>query len=397
MKLLDTAYSDTCPICGSEEVRLFLDLPNMPAQDGLVYTTRKAAIDAPVGDIKLAVCEQCHFVGNLAHDTSLINFVEYSYSKYHSQQYRRHVSSIITMLVENYSVRNKTVIDVGCGEGYFLNELCRAGDNRGIGIDPSLPAAEKLFQDDSRLVFVKDYYTDEHLKYASDVTCCRHVLDELAAPMEMIKLITRNLSLDGDGLIYIEVPNALQTFTQKLVWNIGYAKRSWFTSSSLQTLLELCGYEILSSNPLFGEEYLGVVARRSSAAGERAPANQKLIPDFLQILDDFSGHLGCEIQRWQRKILELKQRGEQMVIWGAGMRGINFLHHFGDVTMFPKIVDISVDRQGCYLPGSGYLVEAPEVLETFRPTCILVSNPNYIREISAQIEEMGLGCELELL
>ncbi len=208
----------------------------MPAQDGVVYTTMKAAVDAPTGDIRLAICRRCHYIGNLAFDADKVRFVEYNYAQHHSRQYRKHVDDVVASLVNTYALRNKTLIDIGCGEGFFLNQLCKAGDNRGVGIDPSLTVRDESRIDNDRLTMIKDFYSEKYSHYQGDLVSCRHVIDELRAPREFLQMITSALSTDADAIIYLESPNATLAFEQNLIWNIGYAKRSWFTATSLAAL-----------------------------------------------------------------------------------------------------------------------------------------------------------------
>lgn len=386
-----------CPICGSDDTRIFLELARMPAQDGVVHATRQAALDAPAGDIKLAICRQCHYIGNLAYDAEKIQFTEYNYAQHHSQQYRDHVDEVVSTLINGHSVRNKTVIDVGCGEGYFLNAVCNAGENRGVGIDPSLNVTNEAPIDNDRLELIRDFYSDKYSHYKGDLVSCRHVIDELAAPREFLQLIINALAPGEDSIIYLELPNAVRTFEQNLVWNIGYAKRSWFTATSLGAMLRICGLSVVKTETLFRDEYLGIVGRRAPDSDVDSPFPKESADEMIALLDGFAKHFSGEVETWKARIAELKKRKEQMVIWGAGMRGINFLHQFGDERVFPKIVDINTNRQGSYLPGSGYFIDKPEILKSFQPERVLLSNPTYEREIRAQIEEMGVVCELEFL
>lgn len=397
MEKLRTNDRTACPICGSRRIRVVLELPAMPAQDGVMYTTRQAAIDAPVGDITLAICQQCKYIGNLSYDADLINFTEYRCAQHHSQQYRRHVDSVVAALVSKYSVRGKTVIDVGCGEGYFLNELCKAGNNQGIGIDPSLTVTQDVQIDSSRIELIKDFYSKKYSHRHGDLICCRHVIDELASPRNFLQLMASSLGPDNDAIVYLELPNAISTFQQKLIWNIGYAKRSWFTASSLEMLFESCGLNVMSIDSIFEDEYLGIVGRRKRSAEAAPSVSTGSSDDLLSELDDFAQHFKHEIQRWQHKISELQGRRERVAIWGAGMRGINFLHRFADADVFSTIVDINPDRQGSFLPGSGCMIDKPEVLQELQPDRVLVSNPNYQNEIRAELEKMGVACELEVM
>ena len=108
----------------------------------LVERLKQFALDAPAGDIILAICRRCHFVCNFAFDAEKVQFTEYIYSKYHSATYRNHVDEVIGMLVDTYELRHKMLIDVGCGAGYFLDKLSTAADSNGVGIDPSLTVTD---------------------------------------------------------------------------------------------------------------------------------------------------------------------------------------------------------------------------------------------------------------
>ena len=129
----------------------------------------------------------------------------------------------------------------------------------------------------------------------------------------------------------------------------------------------------------------------------RTPFPEESAQELIGLLDGFRHYFESEIERWSRRVDRLRERKETMVVWGAGMRGINFLTRFCDEAVFPRIVDINPSRQGSYLPGCGYLVDAPEVLGERPPDRVLVSNPTYEKEIRRQLTDLGVVCEVELL
>lgn len=387
--------SPVCPVCASERVENFLQLSQMPAQDGVVYETRGAALGAPRGAIHLSACRRCRYIGNLAFDPDKVRFVEYSYAQHHSEQYRQHIDSLVADLVTRYSLRNRTLVDIGCGGGFFLDRLCEAGDNTGVGIDPSLPDTDEV--DHDRLTLIRDFYSDAYAHHKGALVSCRHVIDELPAPREFLTSIMAAMAPDAESIVYLEMPDATRTFEKQLIWNVGYAKRSWFTPDSLAAMLRLCGLEVVRTESLFDGEYLGITGRRSKDTTPGAPFPQDAAEPLIGLLDNFGRHYETEIERWSARIARLRERRETMVVWGAGMRGINFLNRFGDETIFPRIVDINPKRQGRYLPGSAYFVDAPEVLSEDAPDRVLISNPTYEQEIRSQLTGMGVACEVELL
>lgn len=390
--------SRSCPVCDSDTVEVVLELSDMPAQDGVVHETREAALAAPRGDVALGACRRCGWIGNLAFDPDKVGFGAYSYSQHHSGQYRRHVEAVVADLVERYGLRGTTVVDIGCGEGFFLDRLCRAGDNRGIGIDPSLRVAEEV--DRRRLTLIRDYWSERYARHRGALVACRHVVDELPDPRAFLTAVAGALAPGPDAVLYVEVPDATRTFEERLIWNLGYAKRSWFTPDGLEALLRRCGLDVVRTRSLFGGEYLGIEGRRADGSPDRAeeaPRPGDRADGALDALAGFGRHFQDEVRRWRARVGRMKADGRTLAVWGAGMRGINFLTRVGDEAVFPRIVDINPDRQGRYLPGCGYLVEAPEALLDPPPDGVLISNPNYEGEIRGQLAGMGIDCPVETL
>ena len=62
-----------------------------------------------------------------------------------SPYFRQYLSKLVNSLVRKYDLRDKVVIEVGCGKGgHFLRQLCKDGRNRGIGFDPTYVGPETL-------------------------------------------------------------------------------------------------------------------------------------------------------------------------------------------------------------------------------------------------------------
>jgi len=379
-----------CPICASNKVNTFLELSDMPVQDGVVYNTKEEAKQSPVGDISLVICQNCLYIGNQAYDSSKIHFTEYNYSQHHSPKYQRYITSLISDLSKSHHLFNKTVVDVGCGKGYFINELCKAGQNKGFGIDPSYEVTAEVSANQENLTFIKDFYSDKYADINGDFVSCRHVVDELEWPKRFVSLLKGALRENDDSLVYLELPNGLTTFKNELFWNIGYAKRSWFTPTSLSTFIQYCGFQMVQVKELFDDQYLGIVGKINFSNSEPEAIPEELLGEMNTLLNKFATNFRNEIEYWKNKIKALEAANEQIFVWGAGMRGLNFLNAFGNKKVIPAIVDINPNRQGKYLPGSGYRIDSIDLLKSINPDKILISNPTYEKEIKMQAATMGL-------
>ena len=106
-------------------MEVFYEVKDIPVHSVLLMPTREKALTYPRGNIELGLCSQCGFISNLAFDPSLH---EYS-SKYEETQgfsatFNAFHKSLASSLIEQFNLRNKIVIEIGCGKGEFLTMLC---------------------------------------------------------------------------------------------------------------------------------------------------------------------------------------------------------------------------------------------------------------------------------
>jgi len=293
---------------------------------------------------------------------------------------------LINGLINRHQLNNKTILEVACGKGHFLVALCEAGDNRGIGIDPSFEKVDDLEYDSMQITYINDYYSAAYSDVKVDFIVCRHLIDELERPVDFLKLMKQNLKQNPRSAIYLEIPNALKTFSSSLIWNIGYAKRSWFSPYSITYLLQLAGYKNIRIEEFLDGDYLGIEAFPAFSA---EPTGEIKIEKIFQQFETFSHAYRSGTIEWQQKLDAWNEKKFKLALWGAGMRGINFLSHFPNLSNLALVIDINPLRQGKFLPKSGFQVSAPEALKEQKVDIILISNATYQNEIMAQAKALG--------
>jgi hypothetical protein len=383
----------TCPICQSEHITDFFEAQNIPAQDGVVWPTREQALEAPTGEIKLVACYNCHYIYNRAYEATKITFLDYDFSLHYSATYQKFNRTIIDSLISNHDLRQKSILGVACGRGHFLVQLCQTAENTGLGIDPSYEPSADLTFDPNQISFEKDYYSDKHRELKFDFITCRHLIDELDHPVEFLKLFQQNLKPNSKTGVYIEVPNAFKTFTNKLIWNIGYAKRSWFTPYSINYLLALAGFKVSKIGKYLDGDYLGIEAIPTERGSHLPDLKEE---DTLQVLQDFAKAYQQGRKEWEAVFDHWAKQKYKVALWGAGMRGINFLSSFPKHDTITTVVDINPHRQGKYLPTSAFQVQAPEVLKDQSLDVIIISNATYKSEIIKHARALGFEGTFEV-
>lgn len=387
----------SCPVCGSSDLRPFLELRDLPTQDGVVWPTREEAMSAPSGDVRLLFCASCSYIWNALHDASLVEFTRYDFTLHYSPLYDGFIQRLAQDLVDRYDVRHKTVLEIGCGQGHFLRSICGLGENKGIGVDPSYVPDTRAEGADPNIVFYRDYYSAKYSAIQADLVVCRHVIDELDDQKGFLNDIRRSLAQTDNSVAYFEVPNPSYTFANGIIWNVGYAKHAWFTPKALTCLLNDCGFRVLNAHMTHGDEYIAVEAAAGAPAAVPYAEQRAEVDQIWVEVEKFQQEADAVVASWERRLESLKDRQARVVAWGAGQRAINFLNRFNLEDEVAFVVDINPQRQGMFLPRTGFKVEPPDRLVEYRPDIVLITNPTYAAEIRAQTRALGLDPEfLEL-
>lgn len=384
-----------CGVCGTADTRIFLELPSIPVQDGLLWATREQAQTSPVGDIRLTFCPSCGYVFNQSFEPAKLAYRKgYDISLHHSPVYRRFIAELTGRLAEEYALREKVVLEIACGNGDFLRDLCRRAGSRGIGFDPSL-IPEETDADGGRLTFVADFYSERYAAQAADLVCCRHLLQSVPEPLAFLEGLRRTLGTRPIP-VYTEVPNALRIFHETVPWYVVYEYRSFFTPASLARIFEIAGFEPRAVSDCFDGNYLGIHARVGTT---RSPGSERRrqIDALAEDLDAFERRSSRLIAGWNERLDVLQRSGRRVAAWGAGGRAITFFNLVRRAETVQDVVDINPKRQGLFLPRTAQRVLEPGALKKSRPDVVLITNPTFEEEIRAQVRDLGLACEFLVL
>lgn len=377
-----------CPICDHQIFSEILHIHAAPVHCNRLYGSRAAALTAPGGEIDLVYCENCGHIFNRAFDEALIAYdPEYENSLFHSARFREYARDTAGALIERHNLRNKDILEIGCGGGDFLKLICDLGENRGRGFDPAydaalgVPSAENLH-------FERGYFDATQLTMPIDFVVCRHVLEHLAAPAELLALVRA-----ANAPLFFEVPNALYTLRDLGIWDVIYEHPSYFTPASLQHIFERSGFSVMRLNEVYGKQFLALEARPEMNPVFTAPAppqsksSRKLVATFKQRRID-------KVSRWGQKIHHFAESAQKIVLWGAGSKGVTFLNSFAKTLPIEFIVDINPRKQGLFIPRSGQEIISPDALKKYQPDGIILLNPLYEREIRSQVEAMSLTTKI---
>ncbi|MEM6611712.1 MAG: SAM-dependent methyltransferase, partial [Cyanobacteria bacterium P01_C01_bin.72] len=168
----------SCPNCGHDELRVFYEVRDVPVHSCLMMSEQSQAIDFPSGDVVLGFCDHCGFITNTEFDAKWSAYApNYEDQQSYSPTFNKFSLKLANHLIDKYDLHNKDIIEIGCSKGDFLLLLCELGNNRGVGIDPSVVPGRVESEAADRVTFIQDYYSEKHAEYVGDFICCRHTLE----------------------------------------------------------------------------------------------------------------------------------------------------------------------------------------------------------------------------
>jgi|TARA_R110000751_G_scaffold66248_1_gene135248 2-polyprenyl-3-methyl-5-hydroxy-6-metoxy-1,4-benzoquinol methylase len=133
--------------------------------------------------------------------------------------------------------KDKSVIDIGCGDGYFLSLLQKNGFKDLAGVTKGKEDITNCVDKGIKKIYDTDM-TFTHIKEKYDVLWCRHCLEHSPYPYLTLHEFNRLIKLNGHA--YIEVPEAE-----------GYVKHennanhySMLTKRNWVSLILRCGFDI---------------------------------------------------------------------------------------------------------------------------------------------------------
>lgn len=381
--------SNPCPLCQSVTTEAFLHRRNVPVHVNLVMPDAAAAQAVPRGDLELRCCYECGFVFNARFDPHLLNYGgAYDNTQTCSPTFGAHAEQMAQRLVYRHGLRGKRLVEVGCGQGQFLRRLLELDDgNVGMGFDPSYTGEAESME--GRMRVRRQCFDNSCPAAMADVVICRHVIEHVADPRTMLRLMRQ--ALTAGGQLFMELRCAQWVLQRQVFWDVYYEQCSYFTDGSLDAALSRAGFHVDLTDHVFEGQYLWIQATQCDDSAEALP-HARSVPHLAAVMSWREEDL---IRSWQSRVQEMATQG-QVILWGAAAKGATFANLIDPRgEEIAAVVDINPNKQSRFLPGTGHPIISPESLgaqaaRRGRLAAVLVTNPNYHHEIRLKLEGQGI-------
>jgi 2-polyprenyl-3-methyl-5-hydroxy-6-metoxy-1,4-benzoquinol methylase len=170
---------------------------------------------------RFVTCKRCSLI--FSNPILPQNKIEHLYAKstftysIESNYLKKTYGQYLMPLLKNYPLEKTKLLDIGCGNGFFLEEAKERGVGSVFGIEPgiaSVKKAPKWLQNNIKIgILQKGSFKDNSF----DIICCFHTLDHIVDPNSFLETVYAFLKKGGKALFIVHDTNGLSVklFSEK--------------------------------------------------------------------------------------------------------------------------------------------------------------------------------------
>ena len=201
----------TCAICGSNKhVRVLYKASfNEKELNSTIYSARRLPDKI---HYKIVKCYKCGliFSSPILPPNKIFNFYRDSICTYNAQiPYLIKTYMKLFKLSAKHVPKNPKVLEIGCGNAFFLDALYKKGVKKVYGVEPSSTMVREAPKHIRENILVEVFKKNQFSKDSFDIVACFHTLDHMIDPNEVLTEIYRILRPGGTVLMVIHDTDGL--------------------------------------------------------------------------------------------------------------------------------------------------------------------------------------------
>ena len=362
----------------------------VPVHSCELLASPAAARACPTGTIELVSDPSSGLISNRLFDADTQAFSgRYEETQAFSGHFSAYAHGLVERLIARHDLGGKRIVEIGCGKGYFLVELCRMAGATGIGIDPSVDPDRFPAIDDVDVTFLAERLHPRHGTLAPDLMICRHTLEHIADATAFLRLANRCMGGHRHAPLYLDVPDATRILHEGAFWDVYYEHCHYFTPASLAAVLTAAGFSVADIHREYDDQFLCATAFSAPSAEPAVGPTDILAEHITDATQTFRSAVRAQINAWSTWFAE--RAGQKVAIWGAGSKAVAFLTTLDLHNEVGHAVDINPHKAGAFIPGTAQPIVAPSALADIRPEHVVIMNPVYAGEIAADVRAIGLS------
>ncbi len=388
-----------CRFCNSDLEYIFADLGMAPLSNSYI-TKENLNRKENFYPLCAYICEKCFLVQLMEYESPEEIFTDYAYFSSYSKSWLEHAKKYSEEVVEKLHINhNSQIIEIASNDGYLL-QFFHEKNIPVLGIEPAKNVASEAEKKGIKTInsfFGKKLALELRNKgIVADLLIGNNVLAHVPDINDFVEGL--GILLDSDGYITMEFPHLLQLIKNKQFDTIYHEHFSYFSLNTVNRIFESKGLKIVDVEAL--ETHGGsirIYAKHAKSFNSARTQNVDIILneeiDFGLLDSEKYMEFNEDVKKLKRSILEflieIKDNNKTIVAYGAPAKGNTLLNYCGIRNDFiDYTVDLSLQKQGLFLPGSHIPIYSPDEIYKTKPDYILILPWNIKDEIILQMKSV---------
>jgi SAM-dependent methyltransferase len=386
-----------CLFCHTVLEHKILDLGHSPLANA--YLTNDTILEPETFyPLKVYVCDNCFLVQLFGRTKPENIFNEsYAYLSASSQTWKQHCKDYVTHILPLLPAGgNPLVVELGSNDGTLINEFIKANVEV-LGIDPALTAS--TIASNNGIPVITDFFTAALAKILAnnnkqaDLIIGNNVLAHVPGINDFMGGIATLLK--AKGICTLEFPYLPNLFKHHEFDTIYHEHFFYFSLTVINRIVSAHGLSIFDIKQLdiHGGSMRVYLQHNITGIQSVSPAVSKQLEiENAMGIGSLAFYNGLQESALQIKkvflswLIEQTMAGKKIMAYGAAAKGNTFLNFCGvKKDLIPFISDVTIQKQGKFLPGSHIPIVNEEIIKEFQPDYIVVLPWNFKEEINDRL------------
>lgn len=349
-----------CRICkGPFLFPALLEYPNSP-RSAQGFLDNLEELDDVV-DLKIYQCQQC---GLVQHN---LKPVDYYKDVIRAIAYSEEMGSFrekqLAEWIQKFNLKDKKILEIGSGQGEYLELLLRAGGKKVYGIEHSkegVEIAKKKGLNIQQGYLSKDYENSWAERF--DAFATFNFMEHWPDISSSLHSLQNSLNESAVGLV--EVPNFDFMLKNGMYSEFTTDHIFYFTEKTLRTVLETHGFDVIEINSIWHDYILSAQVKKRSALNIKSftTKQNKIVNELRNFVNKF--------------------KKNEVIIWGAGHQALAVISIANLDLKVSHVVDSAKFKQDKYTPGTHLLIKDPQSIHQDLPKAIIIMAAAYSDEVA---------------
>ena len=392
---------DHCQVCGSQDLKLVVDLGHQPLCDSLL---KPELLDGPetTYPLRLFRCVACSLTQlDYVVDGSVVYSPEYPYRSGITKELEEYQRQFADGIISRFGLAPDSLcVDIGSNDGTLLTGFKRRG-MRALGVEPTNIA--KIARTENGIDTIQSFFTEALAKEIiaehghAKVTTATNVFAHMAPLGDVVRgIITL---LDKDGIFVTESHYLLDVVSGAQYDTIYHEHIRTYSLKSLVTLFEQYGLSVfhVQRADRYGGNIRAYLCRKGALAVTQAVGDLLKEEQAFGLYDDrVYVDFAASARKSRAALMEFayKARASGVRFVGNSCPGrcSTLLNYCG---MNPELMPYLAEQPkslklGMYLPGQHIPIVENSVLIREQPDYVVLLAWHYAKPIAEQLRARGL-------